>query len=60
MFTYYFIFMSLKNGIGAVVLAGAAIGGGAQAQSTSVVQPGVQAATNNSLTLPPLQQKVII
>lgn len=52
--------MNLKKGIGAVVLAGAAIGSGAQAQSTSVVQPGVQAATNNSLALPPLQQKTTI
>ncbi len=54
--------MSLKTGIGAAVIAGAAtMGSGAQAQSTSVVQPGVQAATNNSLSqLPPIQQKTTI
>lgn len=42
--------MSISNRLSAVVLAGAALAGWAQAQSTGVVQPGVQAATNNSLT----------
>lgn len=41
--------MSINSRLSAVVLAGAALAGWAQAQSTGVVQPGVQAATNNSL-----------
>jgi hypothetical protein len=46
--------MSINKRIGAIVLAGAALTWQAQAQSTSIIQPGVQAATNNSLSLPPL------
>jgi hypothetical protein len=38
--------MNLKTGIGAVVLAGAAIGGGAQAQSTNITQSTAQTAAD--------------